>query len=57
MRGHGVPIAAAGLTGSIRFDVRGDVVAPAITILRIAGGAEGLPNFPGATLERVVRTG
>lgn len=45
-----------GLTGGIRFDERGDVVTPAITILRISGAAQSLPSFPGASLERVVRT-
>jgi DNA-binding SARP family transcriptional activator/ABC-type branched-subunit amino acid transport system substrate-binding protein/sugar lactone lactonase YvrE len=45
-----------GLTGSVRFDERGDVVAPPITILRIARGTRGVPNFPGATLARVVRS-
>jgi branched-chain amino acid transport system substrate-binding protein len=45
-----------GLTGSVRFDRRGDIVAPPITILRIEAGARALPNFPSATLARVVRT-
>jgi branched-chain amino acid transport system substrate-binding protein len=44
-----------GLTGRVRFDRRGDIIAPAITLLRIARGARDLPNFPGATLERVIR--
>jgi DNA-binding SARP family transcriptional activator len=44
-----------GMTGRVRFDERGDVIAPAITILRIARGAHDLPNFPGATLEQVIR--
>ena len=46
-----------GLTGRVRFDRRGDIVAPAVTILRISearGGA--LPTFPGANLDRLVRT-
>ena len=45
-----------GLTGAVRFDARGDIVAPAITILRIVRGERGLVNFPGATLDRVVRS-
>lgn len=44
-----------GLTGRVRFDQRGDIIAPAITLLRIARGAHNLPNFPGATLEQVIR--
>jgi len=43
-----------GLTGSVRFDERGDIVAPPITILRIGPGAHDLQTFPGASLERVV---
>ena len=45
-----------GLTGSVRFDERGDLIAPPITILRIRRGERGLPNFPAATLEQVVRS-
>jgi branched-chain amino acid transport system substrate-binding protein len=45
-----------GLTGSVRFDKRGDIAAPPITILRIRRGQHVLPNFPGAALDRVVRT-
>ncbi len=45
-----------GLTGSIRFDDRGDILAPPITILRISREEDELPNFPGARIERVVRT-
>src|SRR5687767_10370391 len=45
-----------GLTGPIRFDPRGDVVAPPITILRMERGARRLPSFPDAVLERVVRS-
>lgn len=45
-----------GLTGSIRFDDRGDILAPPITILRISREEDNLPNFPGARIERVVRT-
>ena len=44
-----------GLTGSIRFDERGDIVAPPITLLRISRGQQRLPTYPGAILERVVR--
>lgn len=45
-----------GLTGGVRFDDRGDVVAPPITILRIGRDENQLPNFPGARLARLVRT-
>jgi len=48
------PAVRHGLTGSVRFDKRGDIAAPPITILRIRRGQHGLPNFPGAALERVV---
>jgi branched-chain amino acid transport system substrate-binding protein len=46
----------SGLTGPIRFDRRGDVVAPPVTILRIGRGERDLPAFPGAALDRVVRS-
>ena len=45
-----------GLTGSVRFDDRGDIVAPPITILRMGREEDKLPNFPGARVERLVRT-
>jgi DNA-binding SARP family transcriptional activator/ABC-type branched-subunit amino acid transport system substrate-binding protein len=44
------------LTGSVRFDERGDMIAPPITILRIRRGDHGLPTYPGATLDRVMRS-
>jgi DNA-binding SARP family transcriptional activator/ABC-type branched-subunit amino acid transport system substrate-binding protein len=44
-----------GLTGPIRFDPRGDVIAPAITILRMRSGARGPAGFPGTVVDRVVR--
>ena len=46
---------ATGLTGRVRFDERGDIVAPPVTILRMERGARSLPNFPGAVLDRVSR--
>jgi branched-chain amino acid transport system substrate-binding protein len=46
-----------GLTGPVRFDERGDLVAPPVTILRIRRGARSLPNFRGAVFDRVVRPG
>ena len=45
-----------GLTGSVRFDDRGDIVAPPVTILRISRAEDELPTFPGARIERLVRT-
>jgi ABC-type branched-subunit amino acid transport system substrate-binding protein len=45
-----------GLTGSVRFDERGDIIAPPITILRIRRGEHDLPTYPGATLDRVTRS-
>jgi hypothetical protein len=45
-----------GLTGGVRFDDRGDIVAPPITILRIGRDENQLRNFPGARLARLVRT-
>jgi DNA-binding SARP family transcriptional activator/ABC-type branched-subunit amino acid transport system substrate-binding protein len=46
-----------GFTGAVRFDERGDIVAPPTTILRITQSSDQLPEFPGARFERVVRTG
>ncbi len=45
-----------GLTGPVRFDRRGDIVAPPITILRVRRGARQLATFPGAVLHEVVRS-
>ena len=45
-----------GLTGAVRFDANGDVVAPAITVLRVRRGARGPRGFPGTVLDRVVRS-
>jgi DNA-binding SARP family transcriptional activator/ABC-type branched-subunit amino acid transport system substrate-binding protein len=44
-----------GLTGPVRFDARGDVVAPAVTVLRMRPGARGPAGFPGTAIDRVVR--
>ena len=44
-----------GLTGAVRFDANGDVVAPAITVLRMRRGARGPRGFPGTVLDRVVQ--
>ena len=46
---------ADGLTGPVRFDARGDVVAPAVTVLRMRRGARGPAGFPGTAVDRVVR--
>ena len=45
-----------GLTGPVRFDRRGDIVAPPITILKVRRGARQLATFPGAVLHEVVRS-
>lgn len=47
---------ARGLTGRVRFDRNGDVVAPPITILRIRRGSRRLPVYPDAEVARVVRS-
>jgi ABC-type branched-subunit amino acid transport system substrate-binding protein/DNA-binding SARP family transcriptional activator len=47
---------ANGLTGPIRFDRRGDTIAPPITILRVRRGEDQLPAFPGTKIDRVVRS-
>jgi ABC-type branched-subunit amino acid transport system substrate-binding protein len=47
----------AGLTGRVRFDANGDVVAPAVTVLRIRRGAPGPTGYPGTVLDRVVQSG
>ena len=47
---------ADGLTGAVRFDARGDVVAPAITVLRVRRGARGPGGFPDTVVDRVVRS-
>jgi len=45
-----------GRTGPVRFDRRGDIVAPPITILRVRRGARQLATFPGAVLHGVERS-
>ena len=45
-----------GLTGRIRFDRNGDVIAAPITILQIRRGSRRLPVYPDAEVARVVRS-
>jgi len=43
------------LLGDVRFDANGDVRSPPVTVLRMRAGARDLEDWPGATLDRVVR--
>jgi ABC-type branched-subunit amino acid transport system substrate-binding protein len=43
--------------GPVRFDRDGDLVGPAVTIMRVTGpgGASDVPGFEGAAIDRVIR--